>query len=292
MPVILLTLAVASVTALVAYVAVRRWPGADPASPRGRWVTAEVKSHPGLAAFLRRRTDPATATGFALSVAVAAIVLAAVVVGVLLAMIRTETGFARLDVNIALWASRHATNGSTRFLRAVTQLGSTSVVIALAVLVAIVAHRKAPARVLVAFLVLVIGGQNLLVNTVKWLVDRARPDFDPLGTFSGPSFPSGHSATAAAAFAAFALVLGRSRTRATKAVLAAVAVGLATAVAATRVLLGVHWFTDTVAGLAIGWAWFAVCSIAFGGRLLRFGAPVEVGVDTAPAPAAGPAGQA
>ena len=32
----------------------------------------------------------------------------------------------------------------------------------------------------------------------------------------------------------------------------------------TRVLLDVHWLSDVVAGLALGWAWFAFCSIAFG----------------------------
>jgi undecaprenyl-diphosphatase len=46
-------------------------------------------------------------------------------------------------------------------------------------------------------------------------------------------------------------------------------------VAATRVLLGVHWLTDVVAGLVLGWTWFAMVSVAFGGRLLRLGEPLE-----------------
>jgi hypothetical protein len=31
-----------------------------------------------------------------------------------------------------------------------------------------------------------------------------------------------------------------------------------------------------MAGLALGWAWFALCSIAFGGRVMRFGEPAAV----------------
>jgi hypothetical protein len=33
--------------------------------------------------------------------------------------------------------------------------------------------------------------------------------------------------------------------------------------------------SDVIGGLALGWGWFALCSIAFGGRLLRFAAPIE-----------------
>jgi undecaprenyl-diphosphatase len=41
------------------------------------------------------------------------------------------------------------------------------------------------------------------------------------------------------------------------------------------VLLDVHWLTDVITGLALGWGWFALCAIAFGGRILRFGAAAE-----------------
>jgi len=36
-----------------------------------------------------------------------------------------------------------------------------------------------------------------------------------------------------------------------------------------------HWLSDVIAGLALGWAWFAVCAIAFGGRVVQFGAGVQ-----------------
>jgi hypothetical protein len=39
--------------------------------------------------------------------------------------------------------------------------------------------------------------------------------------------------------------------------------------------------SDVIAGLAFGWAWFGVCAIAFGGRFLVLGAPVEQAADVA-----------
>jgi membrane-associated phospholipid phosphatase len=71
-------------------------------------------------------------------------------------------------------------------------------------------------------------------------------------------------------------------------VLAGFAGGITTAVATSRVLLGAHWLTDVIAGAALGWACFALCSIAYGGRLLHFGTPVEradVVLDTTSHPA-------
>jgi len=126
-----------------------------------------------------------------------------------------------------------------------------------------------------ATLALAIAGQNLLTQSVKELADRVRPDLNPIAETLGPSFPSGHSATAATFFAATALVLGRGRSRPWRAALAGGAVAIAVGVAGSRVLLDVHWLSDVIAGVALGWAWFAAVSLAFGGRLLRFGAAVE-----------------
>ena len=60
-----------------------------------------------------------------------------------------------------------------------------------------------------------------------------------------------------------------------RALLAGTAGGIAVAVASSRVLLDVHWLSDVIAGLMLGWAWFALCAIAFGGRRLHFAEPAE-----------------
>ena len=153
--------------------------------------------------------------------------------------------------------------------------------IAVAVIAAAAEYARTRTRAIFGFVTVVVLGQVVVTNVTKVLVDRSRPNIHRLTGFSGASFPSGHAATAAATFAAVALLLGRGRSQRAKALLAAGASGIAVGVATTRVLLGVHWLTDVIAGLAIGWAWFALASIAFGGRVLAFGRPVEVAAQAA-----------
>ena len=156
-----------------------------------------------------------------------------------------------------------------------TSLASTRGVIVIAVIVGVVEWIRVPNRWIPVFLLAVTLGDSFVTNTIKGIVDRSRPTIDPLAAHLGPSFPSGHSSTAAALFAALALLAGRRRSSSARAILAGVAVGLAVAVACSRVLLDLHWVSDVVAGLTLGWAWFALCAIAFGGWALRLGAVVE-----------------
>jgi undecaprenyl-diphosphatase len=263
--------AVAGVVGLVA----RRWPQVEAPHLSGPKIVEEVKRHPGLAAHLRHHFNPKTETGIALTIAVALVGGAAVGIGIMLAMIRNHFGLASWDMRLARFGAEHETTISTDVLRALSQIGGTNGVVLLAVVVCLVEYARRPTKSLPLFLALVVGGQFAMSNGIKVLVERARPDLARLTGYAGTSFPSGHSTAAAATLAAVALVMTRGRSRQTKAVAAAVAAGLAAIVAATRVFLGVHWFTDVIAGLLLGWGWFALCSIAFGGRLLEFGLPIE-----------------
>ncbi len=214
---------------------VRRWPAAaSPSLPRPPATGRAARTR----AFARARLDPGEITGLALTVALAMVVVGAAVVGIVLDMVHENDGLAQWDRGAAEWGSRQATVVSTNALRAITQLGGTVVIVAVAVIAVVIEYRRRPQRAIACFLLVVILGEALIVAAAKWVVDRARPDIDPLIGTAGTSFPSGHSAAAAAFYAAAALVVGRSYPLRWKAALAGAAVGIAVAVASSRVFLG------------------------------------------------------
>ena len=241
----------------------------------GRAVADEVRAHTPIRRFVHSRLDTEVLTGLALTLAVVMLCLAGVLIALLVVLIHHSEPLADLDKGAARWAHHHSGEATRRFLDAVTTLASTRGVIVIAVIVGVVEWIRVPNRWIPVFLLAVTLGDSFVTNTIKGIVDRSRPTIDPLAAHLGPSFPSGHSSWSAALFAAAALLLARGRGRRGRIVLAGLAVGIAVTIAATRVLLDVHWLSDVVAGLALGWAWFAACAIAFGGRLLRFGAEEE-----------------
>ena len=136
-------------------------------------------------------------------------------------------------------------------VRALTHLGDPAVVTVLAIVAAIAVflagHRTAAIYLLAVRAVAVVLGFAL-----KEGVRRARPVLaHPVAHASGFSFPSGHALGSAAAYASLALVLPR---RVPTWVRVALAVLVPAVVATTRVFLGVHFPSDVVAGLVLGWA--------------------------------------
>lgn len=108
-----------------------------------------------------------------------------------------------------------------------------------------------------AAMLLALPFSTLYSQGFKWFIDAPRPPqvldlnafhfigIQPLDA----AFPSGHATTAFCLAAVIALL----PSRAYRAVLAPAAIGLAVAVALSRVALGVHWPLDLLAGAAGGW---------------------------------------
>ena len=238
---------------------------AHPAQEVARAVGEAVRPHPGLRAFFVRRLDRSATTGLLLTLALAITVVGALLLGVLAVLVRRVAAIQHLDNSVAAWGYDHRSSDSTNALQALTNLGNIRIVVGLALLLVVVDFYRCRSRWPFLFLLTVLAGTEVSMLVVKDLVGRLRPTLNPAAV----SFPSGHSATAAAFYAAAALVIARQlRGRAQQHLTVAIAVAITVAVASSRVLLDLHWFSDVIGGLAIGWAGFALAAVVFGGRLL------------------------
>jgi membrane-associated phospholipid phosphatase len=137
--------------------------------------------------------------------------------------------------------------------RWLTELGGWRVVVPATWLGALVLLWRREWRATLMLLAITLSGR-LLVSLQKDWAHRVRPeDQAHLVQVQSYAFPSGHSANATLVWLCLALLLprsGRGRALATWG-----AVWLALAVGASRVVLGVHWPSDVIAGWAFGLFW-------------------------------------
>jgi undecaprenyl-diphosphatase len=133
----------------------------------------------------------------------------------------------------------------------ISRLGSTIPVLVLGTVASIVTWRRC--RAVGTAVLIATFSRPALEFTMKALVDRDRPDFERLVDGNGPSFPSGHVMAAVALWGLMPLVVSLyTRRRAVWWASVAIAGGIIGAIAASRVYLGVHWFSDVTGGLIVG----------------------------------------
>ncbi len=153
-------------------------------------------------------------------------------------------------------------------------LGSSHIVVPVVVVVTIalvLAKRPRTAIMLIACLV----GTAVIVNGLKLLFARARPDaVSHIDIVTGFSFPSGHTTTATAFYATVGFIVASAiQDRAVRRFVYLMAALIPLAVGFTRVYLGVHYPTDVFGGWMVGLAW-ALC-LGLSNQLLQRRGVVE-----------------
>jgi len=120
--------------------------------------------------------------------------------------------------------------------------------------------RRGRRREAVVLVVVALGSQALVLSA-KAGYERERPDVgSAIELPASFSFPSGHATTGVAVFGllgVYAAALATTRGRRIAAVCAGLAVG--GLIAASRVILNVHYLADVLAGACLGLSWLCAC---------------------------------
>ena len=167
-----------------------------------------------------------------------------------------------VDLQWADWLHAHATPALTQVMLAISTLHNMLSMSILTILLAIFLKWRRERDWLIG-LVLVVPGGMVLNTLFKFVFARARPHFiDPIVTLTSYSFPSGHVA-GSTLFYGFVAALLISRTHSLARQIAAVigALLMITLVAASRMYLGAHFFSDVLAAFFESLAWLGLCLV-------------------------------
>lgn len=161
------------------------------------------------------------------------------------------------------------TDGLDAAAVAVTEVGSTVVMALLATLVGTWSWARGR-RADAVFVVGAMAGGVLLFRGIKIALDRPRPPAAAqVVSETNESLPSGHATMAVVVIGSLVVLAWAGQQRLGRALLVGGAVLWVGAVGATRIYLGVHWFSDVVAGWLVGGAWLALCAAVWSRRRAR-----------------------
>lgn len=169
------------------------------------------------------------------------------------------------------WIHAHATPALTSVAVFLHHFGGPYVMVPVFLLLAAWLWQRKE-RHLANFTLFALAGAGILNAAMKLIFNRARPElWTRIVTEGGASFPSGHSMFAAALSTVLVLLAWRTRWR-----LLALTLGLAYTLLMlySRMLLGVHYPTDVLAGALSGTAWTYGVYRLMGGRPSKLDVPL------------------
>ncbi len=177
------------------------------------------------------------------------------VVFMLTALVRHGTGFGSYDFRVLRDFQRHQNPHLVDAANALADVGTVGTLIVLAIVAGLLLRVRGLNALLCAVPLASLLVSGALVEIMKVAIVRVGPHSQfGFGSPATGSFPSGHSADTTALSIGLAIVLVAVLVRrpAERVAVFALAVALSVAVGLSRLVLGVHWPTDVVAGWAIG----------------------------------------
>jgi undecaprenyl-diphosphatase len=175
----------------------------------------------------------------------------------------TGVGPAQLDAAVLDESVESRTDLLTAAAVTVTHLGSTAAMAVLAIAAGVRLWRT-DRRADAVFVVGAMAGAQLVFRGLKELLNRPRPPEDGhLVHAASESLPSGHATTAIVVIGTLVVLAWPGRTAAVRAEMVVAGALWVGAVGLTRIYLGVHWFSDVIAGWLVGGAWLAICVAAW-----------------------------
>jgi undecaprenyl-diphosphatase len=223
------------------------------------WIVALARRFSPQLRFFWNRVTPGGTFGLEFTTLMAVLAVASFVLISYTVIVGEDPGPTPGDMTAAEIAENLRTDWLVDIAKAVSVLGSASLVLPLALICAALlalGGRWAEVAVLVAGLAIAIAGAHEL----KAAVDRPRPP-DGLVDTSGSSFPSAHAAYSTFYVWLAVTIVVRLRpgmARGTLVVL--LGVGLTALIGLSRVYLDVHYLSDVNAGWALGASAFSVCA--------------------------------
>ncbi len=155
------------------------------------------------------------------------------------------------DEPIQRWVEAHRNATLDVVFRGFSRIGSNIVVFAVAAVLFVFLIRRC--RPLAFALAVAVLARPVFELVIKELVDRPRPELDPLINGVGPSHPSGHVLAAVALWGLIPpIVAVLTDDRRWWWLSVGTAGVLIVGIALSRVYLGVHWFSDILQGVLLG----------------------------------------
>jgi undecaprenyl-diphosphatase len=213
---------------------------------------------PWLWSFLRQRLSPQGYLGIHLTLGLIIGFISFRLFAVIAEIVLESEAVAQFDQALVSALHHNAHPTAVTFFLIITDLAGRYATIGIGLIVGLILLLYRQRLLLISWVVTQLGG-SLLNTGLKSIFQRARPEFEnPFLVEANWSFPSGHAMGSLIIYGMLTYLLVILLNRYLEKVILVIAVALILLIGFSRMYLGVHYFSDILAGYVAGVGWLAI----------------------------------